>query len=36
MTNNLGLKILSLVLATLLWAYVHFIESASLYGGISR
>ena len=36
MTNNLGLKIISLILATLLWAYVHFIEAAPMYGGILR
>ena len=36
MTDNLGLKIISIVLATLLWAYVHFIDSAAIYSGISR
>jgi hypothetical protein len=29
--ENLGLKVISVVLATLLWAYVHFIEAVPVY-----
>ena len=35
MTDNIGLKVISVVLATLLWAYVHFIDG-SIYSGITR
>jgi hypothetical protein len=34
--ENLGLKTISVVLATLLWAYVHFIEAAPIYTGALR
>ena len=34
--DNLGLKIISVALATLLWAYVHFIDTAAVYSGIIR
>lgn len=34
--ENLGLKVISVVLATLLWAYVHFIDSAPLVAGVVR
>jgi len=36
MMDNIGLKVISVVLATLLWAYVHFIDGSSLYSGIGR
>lgn len=34
--ENIGLKIISVVLATLLWAYVHLIGGAPIYSDVLR